>query len=260
MKPASYCVLLTATIAPTLSADMQLVRSDPVLRRQDYEQALRSWLATPLDWLAGLVFVENSGADLRSLRQIAEKENTAGIPVEFISCRFPPPPPGLHYGYSEACLVLHALETSELLRKSEYFIKATGRYLFPDVNRLVRSLPEHYDIAVDCKLSKFWARDRHYLANFALALFRRRFFEEQLQCLPSRMVPAPPWTRAQFIEAVLYDRLLELKAEHRIIWRWPVGCEPLGIGANGDHYGSAKKRLQRRVRSVGRCVLPWLWM
>ncbi|HVU16447.1 MAG TPA: hypothetical protein VHD32_05960 [Candidatus Didemnitutus sp.] len=258
--PPRFCVLLTATIRPAVSKDMELVRSDPEVRRRDYEEALRFWLRLPVDWIQGIVFAENSGADLSSLEKIATSVNDRGIPVEFISCVFPPPPAGLHYGFSEISLVCHALKESRLLREADTFIKATGRYRFPEVDRLVRSLPAGFNVAVDSKLSRFWSRNRHYLTHFALALFRRSFFEAQLIDLPSRMVPAPPWTRAQFIETVLYDRLLELKSQPGLVLRWPVNCEPVGVGANGDDYGTARKRLQQWVRGLGRRVAPGVWI
>jgi len=259
-RTPEFCILMTATISPSVSEHMNIVRRDPEIRRRDYEDALRFWLSKRRPWISAIVFAENSGANLDSLAQIVAEENPAGLPVDFISCSFSPPPPGMHYGYSEVSLICHALRVSERLRETKYFIKATGRYIFPDIDHLVKSLPADFDVAVDSKQSRFWSRDRHYFTHFALAVFRTRFFGEFLIDLPSQMVPAPPWTRAQFIETVLYDKLRELPPSTRIIMRWGVNCEPVGVGANGDRYGTTKKKIQGCIRSICRFIFPKLWI
>jgi hypothetical protein len=74
------------------------------------------------------------------------------------------------------------------------------------------------------------------------------------------MVPAPPWTRSQFVETVLYDQLISKRFEPGIILRWPRNCEPAGTGSNGDSYSSFKKRAQAGLRAAGRLVAPNFWI
>lgn len=255
-----FILLLTATIAPKGRQGHGLTRLDPGLRLGDYQTALRFWLGLDAPWLAGILFAENSGADLDSLRAIAANENPRSVPVEFRSYDQPPPPEGMHYGYSEFILTRQALKDSALAASAPYFIKATGRYRFPDLGRLITRLPRDFRVAVDCKLSKILTRDRHYLTHYALALFERAFFLEKLGDLPEQMTPAPPWTRAQFIETVLFDRLHPMRREPGIILRWPCNCEAEGIGGNGDDYATRSRRRKAAVRAVARRLMPWLWL
>jgi hypothetical protein len=257
---AHYVALLTATIAPRGAISTGLVRSDPKQRRGDYERALRAWLALDAPWLAGVVFAENSASSLSSLEAVARNENPKQTPVELISFDSAAPPEGLHYGYSELKLVRDAVAQSDLIKRAPYFIKATGRYLFPDVGRLVKKLPRDFVVAVDCKCSKRFARDRHFLTHFALAVFQRDFFNRYVAPIPEKMIPAPPWTRAQFVETMMFDELVQHRGKRGVILRWPCNCEPRGIGANGDNYGSPRRRLQAGLRGVGRRLFPWIWL
>ena len=257
---ARYVVLLTATIAPRGTMSTGLVRSDPAQRRADYEAALRRWLALDAPWLAGMVLAENSASPLDSLEAVARDENPQNLPVEFLSFDSPPPPDGLHYGYSELKLVRDAVEQSTLARRATYLIKATGRYQFPAVGKLVAKLPRDFRAAVDCKVSKRFTRDRHFLTHFALAIFEREFFGRFIAPIPEKMIPAPPWTRAQFIETMMFDELVRHRGEPGVILRWPCNCEPRGIGANGDDYGSPRRRFQAAVRAIGRRFFPWVWL
>lgn len=259
-SPRRFVLLLTATIAPKGNQGQQLTRLDPRLRLGDYETSLRFWLGLDAPWLAGIIFAENSGADLASLRAIATTENPRSVPVEFLAYDHPPPPEGLHYGYSEFILTRQTLADSALALRAPYFIKATGRYRFPTLGRLIARLPQNFRVAVDCKLAKPFHRDRHHLTHYALALFERRFFQEKLADLPEHMTPAPPWTRAQFIETVLFDRLHPLRHEPGIILRWPCNCEAEGIGGNGDDYGARSRRRKAAIRATARRLLPWLWL
>ncbi|HEY9154055.1 MAG TPA: hypothetical protein VIM69_02920, partial [Opitutaceae bacterium] len=124
----------------------------------------------------------------------------------------------------------------------------------------VEQLPHEFSVAVDCKCSKRFTRDRHFLTHFALAIFERDFFNRYVAPIPEKMIPAPPWTRAQFVETMIFDELIQHRRERGVILRWPRNCEPRGIGANGDDYGSARRRFQARLRGVARGILPWLWL
>lgn len=259
-EAARYIVVMTATIAPRGDTGKGLVRADPAQRRADYEVALRFWLTLDAPWLAGVVFAENSASSLVSLERVAREENLAKIPVELISLDLPAPPLGLHYGYSELILVRNAVAKSQLARRVPYFIKATGRYRFPEVGKLVAKLPQKFSAAVDCKRAKRWNRNRHFLTHFALAIFQRDFFGRVVAPIPDKMIPAPPWTRAQFVETMLFDELIQHRGEPGVILRWPCNCEPEGVGANGDNYRSLTRRIQAAVRAVARICIPQLWI
>jgi hypothetical protein len=151
---ADFVVLLTATIAPKARIAAGLKRSDPKVRLRDYERALKFWLDLPeAPWMAGIVFAENSGHPLESLKAVAAT-SPRGLPVEFLSYDEPEPPEGFSYGYSEFKLMRKAVQESPLIASHRYFIKATGRYLFPDVSKLVARLPKDFKIAVDARRTR----------------------------------------------------------------------------------------------------------
>lgn len=99
-----FCILMTATVAPKGTAGTATYRSDPQVRLADYREGLRFWLQLKDDRIGGVVFVENSGYPLEALRAEADSGREGSRRCEFISCDFPPPPEGLHYGYSEFTL------------------------------------------------------------------------------------------------------------------------------------------------------------
>jgi hypothetical protein len=94
----------------------------------------------------------------------------------------------------------------------------------------------------------------------ALIIFDRHFYETELSGLPARMVPAPPWNRMQFIEPMLFDALYPLRADPRIIMRWPCNCETVGIGSNGDNYRGFRKGIQSKLRAASRLLCPQIWI
>lgn len=253
-------LILTATIAPKGENGQALVRSDPATRTNDYISALKFWLGLDAPWLQGIVFAENSGRDLTHIRSEVLNHNPGNIPIEFLSFDHPAPPAGLHYGYSEYILLREALAASPTLAASRYFIKATGRYTFPSISKLVQKLPDDFAVAVDTRLSRPLSKNRNYVVQFALALFERQFFTEHLLDIPERMKPAPPWTRSQFVENVLYERLTTLRSAGPLVLRWPCNCEPSGTGANGDDYSSWLKNMKAKARALGRVVAPALWL
>ena len=92
---------MTACIQPEPQFVEQLLRTNPEIRRRDYEEALRFWLALPEPCITGIILIENSGADLGSLTRVAASFNPFGRKCEFISAPGGPTPPGFHYGYTE---------------------------------------------------------------------------------------------------------------------------------------------------------------
>jgi hypothetical protein len=259
---ARFTLLLTASIAPKVGVSRTFVRTDPAVRLGDYCEALRFWLRLRLPEIGAIVFAENTGYPLDAVAAVVREAGSAAPPVELLSFDHPPPPEGLHYGYSEFELVNAALDASAELRRRRHFIKVTGRYHFPDLPRLLRRLPDDFRVAVDSRGLRPWplAASSNPIATVGLALFERRFYERELGGLTRTMVPAPPWTRQQFIESVLFDALWPRRNEPGILLRWPVNCEPVGWGSNGDDYRSLGKRWRAAVRAAARVVCPSLWI
>lgn len=67
-------------------------RSDSELRRRDYEASLEAYLGLPAGPPTEILFCENSGADISTLRRIAEEKNPHSRKVNFLSYQSDVPP------------------------------------------------------------------------------------------------------------------------------------------------------------------------
>lgn len=259
---ASHVLLLTACIAPKPEIARLLRRADPALRLQDYASALRSWFRMKDPRIGAVVFADNSGYPLDELKMLAADEAPDGIEIEFHSFDYPAPSSSISYGYPEMLLVNEMLASSPAIRRFPYFAKITGRYQYPGFSRLLDRLPPDYRVALDTTGMRPWPC--HHRSNpicgFGLALFQTDFYRQHLLDIPAAMRPAPPWSRLQFVETMLYDRLAPLQHEAGVILRWPCNCEPVGVGANGDDYRGFRRRLRAGLRSVNRRIFPSVWL
>ena len=87
-------MLMTATVDPGEYA-AQLSRATSDLRTRDYLEAIRFWAAHPDARIQGVVFCENSGADLRIFESEAVRfSSTRALEVlgfQWVSARMPAP-------------------------------------------------------------------------------------------------------------------------------------------------------------------------
>jgi hypothetical protein len=145
-------VVMTATIAPKSNAS-NLARTDPDMRRCDYEQALRFYLQELADGAYDqLVFAENSDSDLGTLRALAAD---AGLQdkVAFLSIYGLDYPPEYSRGYGEFLLVDRVMD-SPLLRAQDpdsVVWKVTGRYRVANIAQLIRRQPQDFDLYCNCR-------------------------------------------------------------------------------------------------------------
>lgn len=257
----TFTVLLTACIAPKKEVGVGLRRADPAVRLNDYREALKSWLRLNDARVTGIVFADNSGFPLETLTTFAERENSFGRALEFHSFDYPAPPEGMNYGYSEFLLVRETLQRSEIASSSRHFIKATGRYRYPSISRLLARVPNDFLAAVDCRGVSPLSRQSQPLAVFALALFDRAYFLRELASLAEDMRPGPPWnSRKNYIEFLLFDYLYARRDTPGLILRWPCTCEPDGVGSNGVSFSSPRARAVRLLRAVARRAAPSWWI
>jgi len=167
-------VLLTATIRPgdVIYCD----RADVTLRLADYLHAFRFWLGEPL--VQRVVFVENSGFDLRPFREIAASSAFAAKQVELLGFTQAPFDRNLGKSFGEALIVQHALANSRLLGDESFIIKGTGRYVptnFFKVWPQVKTAPARFVVAnfnsfpVECD-SRFFACQREFLTRYLVPL------------------------------------------------------------------------------------------
>lgn len=255
----SYTLVLTATVTPSRGAKVQ--RGDPAVRRNDYLDALAFWLQLRDARLNRILFLENSGDDLQAFRDLAARSNPHGKRVEFISVPSIEVPEGIHYGIGELRMIDDGLAQSDTVRETTHFVKATGRYIFPQLPAVLDRLPAEFDIMADCRIP--WRRAvrkglsmipavlqrRGAYAVTSLIIFRTAVYEQYFRGLYRTM---EPWTLHGIVEHVVYDRICEVSGNLRILWRYPVDCEPVGVGAsrNVNH-----RRISRRAVGVVRKAL-----
>ncbi len=140
-------LLLTATV--DVRSIAHLARSDPRTRLADYSWALRKWLEC--NEIESLVFVENSGYDLASLKEIA---GTSAKRTEFLSFYGQEFPRHLGKGYGEALNIEYAIENSTLLSEtSNTIIRVNGRNYVENIAAFVRAL-ENPAAEILCDLNK----------------------------------------------------------------------------------------------------------
>ncbi len=251
----SYLLVLTACIDPS-TGPAHVVRKDPQTRLDDYSQAFTFWLSYPDPRVSRILFIENSGYSLGSLKQLVARNNPLSKEVEFISLCCNNYPPQVHYGYAELDMLDQGLSSSRLAQQSEYFIKATGRLKFPSLTRLLNHLPPCYSFAVDCRNNSLFRKSAQVFVTTQLMLFSKLFYDEQLYGIKSEM-----FTSHGHIEALLYDKLTKFSGRPNAILRWPVNCDPVGQAAHWQKdYASPKQRVINAGRAFCRVVLPKWWV
>jgi len=253
IQQTQFVVVLTATITPLKGA--QIARTNPDERKRDYMTGFRFWIQNRDPRLKRILFVENSGASLLDFRQ--EAETAADKDIEFVSV---PPislPHGLHYGYAEMQMLDYALSRSRHRSITTHMIKATGRLQFPQISALLDRLPSEFDIAVDtCQALPFGLRPQAFVPT-QLFLASHSFYGASLQNSYHNLRPDYPF----YIEHLIYERLKEMSDNPRILNRWPISVEPLGIaGYSGKPYDRLSRRVLTTLRAALRKPIPGFWL
>ena len=255
---STYLILMTACIDPG-NAPIKVARHDPVLRLADYRNALIFWLHLHDSRITKLVFVENSGYCLDELTALAQRENIYGRKIEFLSLNCNQYPSGIHYGYAELQMIDEALVRSSLLSTSEYFIKATGRLIFPNICRLVDRLPEQFLFSVDARRNSLLVKKNQEFITTQLMVFSTQFYSLILAGCKSEMGGI-----YKKIERLLYHKLISYEGQPGAILRWPVSIDPVGFAANFEgkskNYSSSRQFIINQLRSFCRIVLPKWWV
>jgi hypothetical protein len=171
-RPLGSVVLLTACIRP--GAVVALSRSDPTVRLEDYRRALAKWIR--VREIDGVVFCENTGADLSSLEAMVPRASGSCPEVEFLSFHGQDFDPSFGKGYGEMGIIRHAVDNSDLLARSRIVIKVTGRLFVPNIARLARSAFESEGVDLVCDLrrnmtsadSRVFCATRRFLQDYLL--------------------------------------------------------------------------------------------
>jgi hypothetical protein len=250
----NYLLVLTACIDPS-TGPARISLTDSLTRLEQYRKALEYWLLATDPRLAKILFLENSGYPLDKLRELVDKGNPLKKQVEFIQLSNNNYPAHLDYGYPELGMLDEATNTSKLMAESKYFIKATGRLIFPKLSKLLNRLPTDYLFAVDCHLPVYlisWSPG----VNSNLMIFSVEFYKKEMLDIKSRMNDV-----FRNMEALLYYKLMDHYKTPGAILRWPINVDPVGYDAQwGKSYSTPRRRVISAARSVGRALLPGIWI
>ncbi len=254
-----FLLVMTATITP--AANAQVKRSDPKVRLEDYKRALRFFLADPHPALTRILFLENSGADLAELREIAERENPRNKEVEFLSLPTRAIPTGVNYGYSEMQLLDEGLAESKLRRETTHMIKATGRLTFPalgksldKIARLKTLRSNRLELMVDCR--KLGFPRRSYDAAVQLWVCSHDFYDSVLRNSKSEMNS----TDIRLLEHLIFLKAIPFEGRPGHLLRFPCNIDPVGYsGFKGRRYDSTRTAISRGIRGILRVVAPGYW-
>ncbi len=248
-----FLVVLTGTITPSPGALVS--RSDPALRRADYLNAFKFWLDHPDSRFRRILFAENSGADLAEFRTLADQ---SGKEVEIIQIPPNPPPPRKHYGYSELQMIDLVLAKSKLRKKTTHMIKATGRLTFPALPRLLDRLPENFRFVGDARARLPFRPSERGFVSVQLFLTKHDFYDQALRTGYHDLTES--YNYPEFLEHLFFERLTPLKGQDGVLLRFPINCEPVGIGAHwGMRYDNPKRVAIAKVRAFLRVVAPDFW-
>lgn len=162
------CLTLLLTSTVQIGNTTKVKRRDADERLNDYIVSLRRWLRKQ-DSIERIVVCENSGADIQTLRSLAERGNN-GKAVEILQFQGQGFDPERGKGYGEGLIMRHALENSALLSESEYFVKVTGRLYVANICEIVQTLPDEFCVA------GLMAPDLDYLDS-RLIFFNRKTFD-----------------------------------------------------------------------------------
>jgi hypothetical protein len=254
-----YLLVMTATITPAPNAGVK--RSSPQVRLQDYKRALRFWLGYPHPAAERILFIENSGADLSELREIASKENRLRKAVEFISLPVQEIPAGTNYGYTEMQMLDEGLALSELRGETTHMIKVTGRLTFPALGKALDRIARQnraeslaFELMIDCR--KLGFPRRGYDAQVQLFVCSHGFYDSALRDAKQEMNS----TNLRLLEHLIFQKVIPFEGKPGYYLRFPCNVDPVGrFGFKDRSYGSAGARLTRGIRAALRVIAPGYW-
>lgn len=172
-QAGGICLLLTACVSP--GQVIALARRDFVTRLDDYERAMKGWIR--VKGIDGIVFCENSMADLSSLQDMVRAASDPRPEVEFLSFQGQDFDPSLGKGYGEMQIIRYALEHSKMLTRAKMIIKVTGRLFISNIETFARSAAESEGIELFCDLrndltsadSRFFYGTRNFFVQYLLS-------------------------------------------------------------------------------------------
>ncbi len=244
-------LLITATISPPTGA-VNLSRSDPALRLQDYLEAFIFYVdCLDRGLFNSLVFCENSGSDITELRKIAEGSPSYSK-IEFLVFDGLDYPPHYGRGYGELKLIDFAMRQSTIIANapSNLFVwKVTGRYVIRNVNNLI-SAPENLILFCNCKNHPIKWADMYFMG------WRRGWYDLIFDGALDKVKENQGTTSAEIgfraiVDAISVDNPVKHRFDEPPIIKGVRGYDGHRYEAGLWRY-SARKLLNR--------VAPWIWI
>jgi hypothetical protein len=252
-----FLLVMTATITPAVNAGVR--RSDPALRMEDYKRALRYWLGYEHPSAEHILLLENSGADLKELEEIAAKENPQGKRVEILSVPGNRIPEHTNYGYTEMELLDNGLAQSKLRRETTHMIKVTGRLTFPAIGKALDLIQKRQpavplELMVDCR--KLGFPRRGFDAKTQIFVCSHEFYDRVLRDSRKEMNA----TDVRLLEHLIFRKVIPYKGQVGVYLRFPCNVEPVGYsGFKSRRYNSVSAGGTNLLRSLLRKVAPNYW-
>jgi len=251
-QATGFAVLLTATINPGLYSTA-VFRNNPSLRTEDYVTSLTFWENLHDERIKTVIFCDNSGSNIDAIKELCR---SFSMPIEFLVFDGNTKPSGVHYGYSELGILDHVVSNSTTINSFTHFIKATGRLTYPNISRLLDTLPENFDAAVDHRKA-YKNEDGHFLrARTQLMIFSLSFYKMNLLQRRREMLG-----NFSHIEEFVAAKLATLEVTSKIIRRFAVELFISGqSGHKNNSYNSLRNRLKFNLRRIARVIIPDVWL
>lgn len=253
-------LLLTATIVPTARGNVTR-RSEPAIRRTDYENTLRFYLNLSNNTFDQIIFCENSGADLTSLKLIVKNENPYGVDVLFHSsiadCN-----PEYGKGHSELQMMDRVfIDFIEQDNGSRVYWKLTGRIKIKNIERLLIKAPKQFEFYIDMRLVPKWLTffGNDHWADTRIIGFTQEGYRKHL--LNKKSIVGTPGNSYIVEYALFQDLMNSYLSGEPLIPRFNIQPVMVGVGAESlKNYNDIPSRLKNFIRSLTRIVFPKLWL
>jgi hypothetical protein len=257
---AELPLLMTASVDPKGMSGLSV--ADVAVRRRQYLATFEHYLRLPS--VHTVVFAENSGCDLSDFSRMA-----ACFPdkiIELLSCSLNDYPRHLGKSYGELRLMDYAVEHSKYLQKSAGFIKVTGRFRFLNLEGLLNEAQQRLPWVMFCDIKDHpiydWLRNgwNGHSADTRFFIVRKDFYRERFYGQHGMLNDSA----GELIEMLFFRVIKRHSGPGRIISRFRTEPEPAGqaghqqisiIGTND--YSGTVARNKRRIRQIGRWLVPW---
>ena len=156
-------LILTASILVPDGAP-GVARADPSLRMGDYQQALAFYSSFIGQGVDRIVFAENTGADLVSLREVAAIKGITSS-IDFLTFDGNDFPPGYGRCFGEGIIFDEVMRSECCSRQPEdtMYWKSTGRYQVKNLSRMMQTMPRGAQLYCDMRTPRRTEMGRYAL-------------------------------------------------------------------------------------------------